>query len=109
MTRAQRPRRAAGDPCGLLPAGTPLAAVLSVAGLVVVAFVTIALGTGQLPVNVGGPAGGNGGGSGDPGVIRTPTPSNEVVVQTPPPGLEIPGTLVYAKAGNIWVQSDGKA
>ena len=28
---------------------------------------------------------------------------------TQEPGLVIPGTIVYAKAGNIWLQADGKA
>jgi Tol biopolymer transport system component len=42
-------------------------------------------------------------------VIKTPTPSNEVIVPTQEPGLVIPGTIVYAKAGNIWLQADGKA
>jgi Tol biopolymer transport system component len=30
-------------------------------------------------------------------------------VPTEPPGIKVPGTFVYAKAGNIWVQQDGKA
>jgi len=107
QVRKQRPVR---DPYGLLPAGTPIAAVLAVAGLLMVGLVTVVVGSGQLPFNVGGgPAGPGPGGSGDPGVARTPTPSNEVVVPTEPPGLDIPGTLVYAKDGNIWVQTDGKA
>ena len=113
MTRAPRPvrnQRPVRDPYGLLPAGTPIAAVLAVAGLLMVGLVTVVVGSGQLPFNVGvGPAGPGPGGSGDPGVVRTPTPSNEVVVPTEPPGLVIPGTLVYAKEGNIWVQTDGKA
>lgn len=114
MTRARAPRqdrpRAVRDPYGLLPAGTPIAAILAVVGLLVVALVTLSLGSGQLPFGIAsGPAGPGPGGSGEPEVVRTPTPSNEVVVPTEPPGLEIPGTIVYAKAGNIWVQSDGKA
>ncbi len=32
-----------------------------------------------------------------------------VVVPTEEPGVVIPGTLVYAKDGNIWIQADGKA
>jgi TolB protein len=102
------PRRPARDPYGLLPTGTPIAAAISVAGLVVITLVTIALANGQLPVSFGG-GGGGPQASGDTGVVRTPTPSNEVVVPSEPPGLQVPGTFVYAKAGNIWVQSDGQA
>jgi Tol biopolymer transport system component len=105
----RQPKRAARDPYGLLPTGTPIAAVLSVVGLAIIAFVTIGLANGQLPTGVGGVGGPGPGASGDSGPVRTPTPSNEVIVPTEPPGLEIPGTFVYAKAGNIWVQSDGKA
>ncbi len=28
---------------------------------------------------------------------------------TPEPGVEVPGTLVYAKDGNIWIQTAGSA
>jgi TolB protein len=108
-TPRQAPRRATRDPYGLLPKGTPIAAALSVAGLVLIALVTITLGSGQLPVGVGVPGGGGPDASGDNQPPRTPTPSNQVVVPTEPPGLKVPGTLVYAKDGNIWLQSDGVA
>jgi Tol biopolymer transport system component len=110
--RAAKPaqKRPVRDPYGLLPVGTPIAAVLAVVGLLAIAFVTVALGTGQMPFNILPGQGGSGpGASGDPGVAKTPTPSNQVIVPTEPPGLEIPGTIVYAKAGNIWAQTDGKA
>jgi TolB protein len=118
MTRTPRPERPRGvrppgrrDPYGLLPAGTPIAAILSAVGLVVVALISISLFQGQLPLGGGGPGNGDGGPgtTDDPGVIKTPTPSGVVVVPTEAPGLEIPGTLVYAKDGNIWLQSDGQA
>lgn len=109
MTRGGPARRGrpVRDPYGLLPSGTPVAALLSLAGLVAVALVTLALGSGQLPFLSGGRAGP--GASGDPGVARTPTPSGQVVVPTPAPGVTIPGSLVYAKAGNIWIQAEGRA
>ena len=51
-----------------------------------------------LPVSKAGP-------SGAPvGVDKTPTPPDTVVVVTPPPEDKLSGKLVYAKAGNIWVQ-----
>ena len=118
MTRspgADRPRAARPpgrkDPYGLLPSGTPLAAILSIAGLVVIGLVTLSLVNGNLPFGGGSTGNGNAGpgATDDPKVLRTPTPSNVVVVPTEEPGLTIPGTLVYAKAGNIWLQADGKA
>jgi Tol biopolymer transport system component len=42
-------------------------------------------------------------------VQRTPTPPDEVVVPTAPPVEEIkpiPGTLLYVKDGNIWIQTN---
>ena len=102
-------RRPARDPYGLLPKGVPIAAVASIIGLVVIAFVTLGLTQGQLPIT---PGGGNAGGpqaSGDEIPARTPTPSNIVIVPTPEPGIEVGGTLVYAKDGNIWVQTGDKA
>ena len=120
MTRSPRSDRpsaprppGARDPYGLLPAGTPIAAVISIIGLFVVGIVTFAVASGSIPLS-GGSGNGNGNGNGpnvtdDPKVLRTPTPSNEVIVPTEEPGLVIPGTITYAKDGNIWLQSDGKA
>jgi len=112
MTSAPRtPRRASRDPYGLLPAGTPIAAIVSMVGLVIVAVVTLSLSSGKLPFNIGGSNGvGGGNASGAPEVARTATPSNIVVVPSPAqPGITVPGILVYAKDGNIWVQSGGQA
>jgi Tol biopolymer transport system component len=79
---------------------------VSLIGLVVVAVVTLQLFNGRLPIG----APGSSGRPGDGGPIRTAAPSGEVIVPTLPPEVEpIPGTFVYAKAGNIWVQSNGVA
>lgn len=113
--RADRPPAARPpgrkDPYGLLPSGTPLAAILSVVGLVVIGLVTLSLVSGNLPVGGGSTGNGNGepGATDDPKILRTPTPPDVVVVPTEEPGLEVPGTIVYAKQGNIWLQADGKA
>src|SRR5207247_8451373 len=40
------------------------------------------------------------------GPIRTPTPSNVVVID---PRADVPGSIVYVKAGNLWVQSGEQA
>jgi Tol biopolymer transport system component len=45
-------------------------------------------------------------GSGAGGPVRTPTPSGVVITD---PRANVPGTLVYAKAGNIWLQSGTRA
>jgi dipeptidyl aminopeptidase/acylaminoacyl peptidase len=90
-----------------LPGGVPLAAVLSIVGLFVIGIVTYAVGSGELPLTGG--TGNAPGSTDDPTVQRTPTPPNEVVVPTAPPVEQvkpIPGTLLYVKDGNIWVQTD---
>ena len=112
MTSAPRPPRkgTSRDPYGLLPSGTPVAVVLSIIGLFVITAATLALSTGSLPFSIGGSGGVAGGSGGPPEVAKTPTPSNVVVVPSPEaPGITVPGTLVYAKDGNIWLQSDSKA
>jgi dipeptidyl aminopeptidase/acylaminoacyl peptidase len=88
--------------------GAPVAVVLSVIGLVIVALGTLALANGDLPLPGGGTKPGASGGTGVSGVARSATPSNVVVVP-PDPGIKVPGTLVYAKAGNIWLQTGGTA
>jgi dipeptidyl aminopeptidase/acylaminoacyl peptidase len=95
--------RGSGDPYGLLPAGAPIAAILSIVGLLLIAYATFAVSSGKLPVGGGG--GGAPGASGDTGgVAKTATPTNVVIVPDDPLA-DVPGTIVYAKAGNIWLQS----
>lgn len=90
-----RPRR--DDPYGVGPGGPTLARIGAAVLLVVVAAATLGLFSGRLPVTVGG--GGNGG-NGGPAI--TPAPSNIVI---PDPRADVPGSIVYVKQGNIWVQS----
>ena len=78
------------------------ATALAAAGLVIVAAVSYALLGGSLPTVPGGP----GGPTGPNGPVRTATPSNVVIVD---PRTKVPGTLLYAKDGNIWVQSGDQA
>jgi Tol biopolymer transport system component len=115
MTRSDRsrgrqaaPPRGSRDPYGLLPKGTPFAAILAIVGLLAIAFATLSVGSGDLPFVTGG-GGGNGGpgASGAPGnggVTRTPTPSNVVIIPEDPLA-DVPGSIVYVKAGNVWLQS----
>ena len=79
-----------------------LAPGLSAVGLIAVGALSLGLLTGRLP---GLPAGG-GDGPGDGGPIRTPTASDVVIVD---PRADVPGTLLYAKAGNVWVQRGDRA
>ncbi|NJD30045.1 MAG: hypothetical protein FIA92_17375 [Chloroflexi bacterium] len=82
----------------------PIAPALSVAGLALIAILSVNLLGGSLPTIPGG-NGGNGG-NGDGGPVRTPTPSNVVITD---PRADIPGSILYVKSGNIWVQTGDEA
>jgi WD40 repeat protein len=75
----------------------PLVAAIALGA---VAWLTLGLLTGNL--SLPGVPGGNGGPGGPE---RTPAPSNVVVV----PPFELPGSIVYVKAGNVWIQSGSRA
>lgn len=95
------------DPYGIGPTGTLVAPVAAAVGLVVVALITLALFSGSVPLPGGGSGTGSGGTNGGAvGPIRTPAPSNEVIVD---PRTNIPGTLVYVKQGNLWTQTGNHA
>ncbi|HUQ44187.1 MAG TPA: hypothetical protein VM451_07270 [Candidatus Limnocylindria bacterium] len=100
MTRAN-PRPRAAAPAGGRRLPFELAPALSVLGLVVVAVVSFGLLGGSLPSIPGGP-------NGPDGPIRSPTPSNVVVIPDDP-RANIPGSLLYVKDGNVWVQSGDTA
>ena len=97
MTRRAGAARPARDPYGLGPARDYAGPIIAAIALVVVAAVTVNLMNGRLPFS-----GGSRGGAGNPGPARTPAPSNVVI---PEPEATFAGTIVYAKAGNIWVQT----
>ena len=92
--RAAAPR----DPYGIGPARPYVGPVAALIALFVVGAITLGLMNGQLPFNIGSSNPGSGGD--DP--VRTPAPSGQVIVE---PDVTFPGTIVYAKAGNIWLQS----
>src|SRR5919197_6565836 len=100
MTRRQdqvrRPRPAA-DPYGLGAAGSYGPPIVAGIGLLVAAWLTVGLLTGDF--RVPGASGSNGGNSGP---VRTPTPSGVVIVGK---DESVPGEIVYSKGGNIWIQS----
>ena len=98
--RAARPARA-GDPYGLGASSALIAPGLSILGLLVVAWVSLSLLTGNVPFLA---AAGKPGASGAVIPNKTPTPSNVVNPVSPPPEDKLLGSIVYEKAGNLWVQ-----
>ena len=101
MTRAVKPRSPrARDPYGIGPVGSAIGPIASVVGLLLIGIVTLNLFNYELPF-AGGGNGGTGGTPGGPAI--TPAPSNVIVV---PEEAAFLGSIVYAKAGNIWVQTD---
>ncbi len=99
MTRQDAPRSPRA-PITLGAAGHWVAPILSIVGLLVVAFITLSLLQGRVPFTS---SSGTGNSNGDGGPTVTPAPSNVVIV--PPEVVTLKGSLVYAKAGNIWVQT----
>src|SRR5262249_43987010 len=95
------------DPYGIGPVTGLIGPLLAVVALIVISLVTISLANGQLPFVHGG-NGGRGNGA-DNGPAATPAPSNVVVVPSSEPEATLKGSIVYAKAGNIWIQTDAGA
>lgn len=92
-------------PFSVGPVGRWLAPVVAIVGLLVVAFITLDLLQGGVPFVGGSNGNGNGNGTGN-GPIQSAAPPNVVVV---PDTVSFPGSIVYAKAGNIWVQTGKQA
>jgi Tol biopolymer transport system component len=98
MTRRAAPVRGTSDPYGLGPARAYVAPVAAGIALVIVAAMTFSLLNGQVPL----PGGSTGNGNQPGGPIRTPAPPSVVIVE---PEVTFPGSIVYAKTGNIWIQA----
>ena len=107
MTRqaqdARPPRGSNRDPYGIGRVAPFVAPALSTAGLVVVAVATLFALTGQVPF-LGSPTANSPGGNAPPG--RTPSPSAPPDVN---PAIQVQGSLVYVKAGNLWIQAGNVA
>ncbi len=106
MTRQGAPSRARTprppqDPYGIGPVSGFVGPIVAVVGLMLVAAFTLSLLNGDIPfLKVSQPGPGDGAGPG--GATPSPAPSNVVIT---PPKTAFPGSIVYAKAGNIWVQT----
>ena len=105
MSRERRPTVGGiGDPFGTMPVASWVAPILSAIGLALVLFVSLTLLGVNLTIgNGGGGSGGTGGtGNGGGDANRTAAPSGVVLAE---PQAAFPGSIVYAKAGNIWIQT----
>ncbi len=88
--------------------GRWLAPGLAIAGLLVVALITLDLLQGNVPLvstRIGN--GGGGGGDNGPAGLQSAAPPNVIVV--PPDVVAFAGSIVYAKEGNIWIQTGKQA
>ena len=101
--RARGRPRGTRDPYGIGPAAQYVWPAVAVVALVVIAIVSLGLVQGQLPFARQTTGSGSGG---VPGPAVTPAPSNQVIV---PAELTFHGSIAYAKAGNIWIQTSGGA
>lgn len=97
MTRRVGAARGTSDPYGLGPARGYVAPIVAVVALLVVAAMTFSLLNGQVPF--GSRSTGNGA---QPNPNRTAAPSNQIIVE---PEVTFSGSIVYAKAGNVWIQT----
>jgi dipeptidyl aminopeptidase/acylaminoacyl peptidase len=103
VTRQAPVRRArpARDPYGIAPVATAASPIAAVVGLLIVSVYTLGFMGASIPLlpnfvpdpNNPGPGG---------GPVVSPAPSNVVNID---PRVNVPGSIVYAKGGNIWVQS----
>jgi Tol biopolymer transport system component len=92
-TQARVPR----DPYGIGPVRGYVGPIAAAIALLVIGAITLSLINLQLPFQ-----GLKTSGQGEPpGPAATPAPSNVVIVE---PAATFPGSIVYAKAGNIWIQ-----
>ncbi|MDQ3127398.1 MAG: hypothetical protein M3Q66_02925, partial [Chloroflexota bacterium] len=95
--RRKASTRDSRDPYGIGPVAGFVGPIVAVVALVIIAIVTLSLLNGQLPFRTGSSGPGS-----DPGPAVTPAPSNVVIVE---PKVTFPGSIIYAKTGNIWIQA----
>jgi len=98
-TRSRDP----GDPFGAMPVRSWIAPILSIAGLGLILVLTLNLLGVDLSIGGGGGPGPGGGDGGN--ANQTAAPSGVVL---PEPAAAFPGSIVYAKGGDIWIQTGDK-
>jgi Tol biopolymer transport system component len=100
VTRRPAASKPARDPYGLGPIATKVGPITAAVALILIGAVTLSLLNGQIPFKTtGSNSGNNGGNPGGPAL--TPAPSGVVL---PEPAV-FKGSIVYAKLGNIWIQT----
>jgi dipeptidyl aminopeptidase/acylaminoacyl peptidase len=104
--RARSPR-APRDPYGIGPVASYVGPAIALVALVLIGAFTISLLNGNIPfVPTANHNGGNGDGGNGSDATPSPAPSNKVITV---PANTFPGSIVYAKAGNIWIQTSQDA
>jgi hypothetical protein len=99
-TRTRVPR----DPYGIGPVTGYVAPALAIVALVLIGALTLSLFNGQIPFLPTAATGNNdGGGDGTAGGPPATAAPSGVIITVPKDAF--PGSIVYAKAGNIWVQT----
>ena len=96
MTRRPGATRQHRDPYGLGPIAPHVGPIVAAIALLVIGAMTLSLMNGQLPIKST-----SNGTDGLAGPAVTPAPPNVVL---PEPAVFM-GSIVYAKAGNIWIQT----
>jgi hypothetical protein len=110
MTRRGAPARTRvpRDPYGIGPVSGYVGPALGIVALVLIALFTLNLFNGQIPFlpTAATSDGGNDGNGTAGGPPASAAPSNVIVTV---PKTVFPGSIVYAKAGNIWIQTGADA
>ncbi|HUQ78402.1 MAG TPA: hypothetical protein VM427_05975 [Patescibacteria group bacterium] len=94
--RRKASTRDSRDPYGIGPVAGYVGPGVSAIALIVIAIITLSLLNGQLPFRT------TSSDSGGPGPAVTSAPSNVVIVE---PTVTFPGSIAYAKSGNVWIQT----
>jgi len=109
VTRGGAParKRTPRDPYGIGPVSGYVGPAVAVVALVLIGAFTLSLFNGQIPFLPTAATGNGGGGDSTAGgPPPSAAPSNVIITV---PKTVFPGSIVYAKAGNIWVQTGADA
>jgi hypothetical protein len=109
MTRRGAPARTRvpRDPYGIGPVSGYVGPAIAVIALVLIGVFTLNLFNGQIPFLPTAATGNGGNGDGTPGGPPASAAPSGVIITVPKTAF--PGSIVYAKAGNIWIQTGADA